>query len=129
VVVSAPITQPELAACVPSARSLTALLAFDASLTDERTLLDIGVSYRGDVDEMIKMLVEVGAELRRDPQFAGDILDDLEVVGIDDFAATQMIVKLRIKTQPSKQWRIARDSVGASRKPLMLATLRIRFRL
>ena len=78
---------------------------------------------------MIKMLVEVGAELRRDPQFAGDILDDLEVVGIDDFAASQMIVKLRIKTQPSKQWRIARDSVGASRKPLMLVTLRIRFRL
>ncbi len=58
---------------------------------------------------MIKMLVEVGAELRRDPQFAGDILDDLEVVGIDDFAASQMIVKLRIKTQPSKQWRIARE--------------------
>jgi len=67
------------------------------------------VSYREDVDEVMKMLAEVGAELRRDPQFAGDILDDLEVVGIDDFSASQMIVKLRIKTQPSKQWRIARE--------------------
>jgi small conductance mechanosensitive channel len=72
-------------------------------------VLEIGVSYRQDVDEVVKMLAEVSAELRRDPQFAGDILDDLEVVGIDDFAASQMIVKLRIKTQPSKQWRIARE--------------------
>ena len=72
-------------------------------------VLDIGVSYREDVDEVIKMFAEVGAELRRDLQFSGDILDDLEVVGIDDFSASQMIVKLRIKTQPSKQWRIARE--------------------
>ena len=72
-------------------------------------VLDIGVSYREDVDEVIKFLTEVGAELRRDPQFASDILEDLEVVGIDDFAASQMIVKLRIKTQPSKQWKIGRE--------------------
>ena len=72
-------------------------------------VLDIGVSYRENVDDVVKVLAEVGAELRRDPQFASDILEDLEVVGIDDFAASQMIVKLRIKTQPSKQWTIGRE--------------------
>jgi len=69
-------------------------------------VLDIGVSYHEDVDEVMKVLVEVGAELRRDPQFTGDILDDLEVVGVDDFAASQMIIKVRIKIQPIKKWQI-----------------------
>ncbi len=72
-------------------------------------VLDISVSSREDVDEVIKVLVEVGADLRRDPQFAGDILEDLEVAGIEDFAASQMTIKMRIKTQPIKQWQIARE--------------------
>jgi len=61
-------------------------------------VLDVEVPAREDVDEVLKVFVEVGAELRRDPQFADDILDDLEVVGIDNFTSTQMTVKLRIKT-------------------------------
>jgi small conductance mechanosensitive channel len=72
-------------------------------------VLDIGVPAREDVDEVMKVFAEVGAELRRDPQFTDDILSDLEIVGVDDFTATQMTVKIRIKTQPIKQWQIARE--------------------
>jgi small conductance mechanosensitive channel len=72
-------------------------------------LLDVGVAYREDVDEVMAVLKEVGAELRRDPEFAPDILEDLEVVGVDDFAASQVTIKVRIKTVPIKQWRVGRE--------------------
>jgi len=59
--------------------------------------------------EFCGVLEEVGAELRRDPEFAPDILEDLEVVGVDNFADSAVVIKVRIKTQPIKQWRVGRE--------------------
>lgn len=72
-------------------------------------VLHIGVSYRVAVDEAIAVLTQVGADLRRDPQFAPDLLDDLQVVGIDDFADLQVKLTLRVKTGPGKQWQVSRE--------------------
>lgn len=72
-------------------------------------VIDVGVAYHEDVDEVMALLKEVGAELRRDPDFTLDILDDLEVVGIDDFATSQVTIKMRMKTLPIKQWRVGRE--------------------
>lgn len=72
-------------------------------------LMDVGVAYREDVDEVMAVLKEVGADLRQDPEFAADILEDLEVVGVDDFAASQVTIKVRIKTLPIRQWRVGRE--------------------
>jgi len=72
-------------------------------------VLHIGVSYRVAVDEAIAVLTQVGADLRRDPQFAPDLLEDLQVVGIDDFADMQVKLTLHIKTAPGKQWQVSRE--------------------
>jgi moderate conductance mechanosensitive channel len=72
-------------------------------------VLHIGVSYRVNVDEAVALLIQVGADLRGDPQFAADLLEDLQVVGIDDFTDLQVRLTLRIKTVPSKQWQVSRE--------------------
>jgi len=72
-------------------------------------VLHIGVSYRVNVDEAVALLIQVGADLRHDPQFAADLLEDLQVVGIDDFTDIQVRLTLRIKTVPSKQWQVSRE--------------------
>jgi small-conductance mechanosensitive channel len=72
-------------------------------------LLNVGVAYREDVDEVITILKEIGTALRQDPEFAPDILDDLEILGVDEFAASQITIKIRLKTAPIKQWRVARE--------------------
>jgi small-conductance mechanosensitive channel len=72
-------------------------------------VLRIGVSYHTDIDEAIAVLMQVGADLRRDPQFATDLLEDLQVVGIDDFVDLQVKLTLRVKTIPSQQWRVSRE--------------------
>jgi small conductance mechanosensitive channel len=56
------------------------------------------------MDDVMAILEKVGAELRQDPEFAPDILDDLEILGLDDFAASQTTIKMRIKTTPMKPW-------------------------
>jgi small conductance mechanosensitive channel len=72
-------------------------------------LFDIGVAYREDVDEVMTVLKEIAAELQADPEFSGDIIEPLEMLGVDQFADSAVIIKCRIKTQPLKQWRIGRE--------------------
>jgi small-conductance mechanosensitive channel len=72
-------------------------------------VFDVGVAYREDTDEVVEVLRAISAELRQDPGFSGDILDDLEVLGVDRFADSAVIIKARLKTRPVKQWAIGRE--------------------
>lgn len=74
-----------------------------------RYVFDIGVAYREDVDEVIQVIKEVDEELRKDPAFKDDILEPLEVLGLDQFADSAIIIKARTTTKPIKQWGIARE--------------------
>lgn len=72
-------------------------------------VFDIGVAYKENIDEVIGYINEVGAALRNDPELKNDILEDLEVFGLDKFADSALVVKARIKTKPIRQWAIARE--------------------
>lgn len=72
-------------------------------------LFDIGIAYREDVDEVMAVLKEIGAELQADPAFGGDILEPLEMLGVDLFTDSSVIIKCRFKTKPMEQWRVGRE--------------------
>jgi small-conductance mechanosensitive channel len=72
-------------------------------------VFDIGVAYKENIDQVMQIIREIGRDLRKDPAFRDDILEDLEVFGLDRFADSAMIVKARIKTLPIKQWGVARE--------------------
>ncbi|WP_455242404.1 mechanosensitive ion channel family protein [Petrachloros mirabilis] len=72
-------------------------------------LFDVGVAYKENVDEVMVVLHEIAAEVQADPLFSGDILEPLEMLGVDQFADSAVIIKCRIKTQPIKQWRVGRE--------------------
>jgi small conductance mechanosensitive channel len=74
-----------------------------------RYVFEIGVAYREDVDEVAKVIREVDEDLRGDPLFGPDILEPIEVMGLDRFADSALIIKARTKTKPIKQWRVARE--------------------
>ncbi len=74
-----------------------------------RYVFNIGVAYREDVDEVIQVIQDIGLELQQDLEFKDDILEPLEVLGLDEFADSAIIIKARIKTAPIKQWRIGRE--------------------
>jgi small-conductance mechanosensitive channel len=74
-----------------------------------RYVFDIGVAYREDVDEVIEVIRQVDEDLRKDPMFGPDILEPIEILGLDQFAESAVIIKARTKTKPIKQWSIARE--------------------
>lgn len=74
-----------------------------------RYVFDIGVAYRENVDEVIEVIKEVDEELRSDPDYKDDILEPIEIFGLDQFADSAVIVKARTTTMPIKQWRVARE--------------------
>jgi len=74
-----------------------------------RYVFDIGVAYREDVDEVIQVIKQVDEELRSDPVFGPDILEPIEILGLDQFAESAVIIKARTKTKPIKQWNVARE--------------------
>ena len=71
-------------------------------------LLD-GVAYREDTDRVVALMREVDEDLRSDPAFSSDILEPLDVLGVNEFADSAVIIRARIKTRPLQQWRIGRE--------------------
>ena len=74
-----------------------------------RALFEIGVSYSENVDHVFDVMRKVGADLRKDPQYAPLILEDLEILGLDEFGDSALVLKAFFKTQPLKQWTVARE--------------------
>ena len=74
-----------------------------------RYVFDIEVAYKEDVDQVMAVMRELGEEFRKDPEYGPMILEPLEIVGLDKFAASGMVIKARITTLPIKQWTVGRE--------------------
>lgn len=72
-------------------------------------VFDIGVAYREDVDHVMAVLVDIAEELRADSSYAANILEPLEMLGVDRFDDSAVVIRCRIKTPPGQQWRIGRE--------------------
>lgn len=72
-------------------------------------VFDMGVGYREDVDKVMHLIKEIGAELQSDPHFGPAILEPLEMLGVDKFADSAVVIKFRFKTKPIMQWTIGRE--------------------
>ena len=66
-----------------------------------RALFDIGIDYKENVDHVMEVLLDLGQELHRDPVFGPLILDDPEMLGVDQFSDSSVIVKFFMKTRPA----------------------------
>jgi len=79
------------------------------SLEFSYAVIDIGVAYREDLDEVFAVIRATGAGLREDPAFGPLILDDLELFGVENWADSSVVIRSRIKVQPLEQWRVRRE--------------------
>jgi len=74
-----------------------------------RYVLDVGVAYREDTDRVVEVLKELGAELQNDPEFGSRILAPIEILGVERFADSAVIVRARLTTRPIEQWNVGRE--------------------
>jgi small conductance mechanosensitive channel len=74
-----------------------------------RAVVDVGVAYREDVDQALAVMHDVGKQLREDPVFGPKILDDVEMVGVDSWADSAVILRCRFMVRPLEQWNVRRE--------------------
>lgn len=74
-----------------------------------QALLNIGVAYKENVDRVMSVIKDIAKEMKNDTYFGKLILADLEMLGVDDFADSQVTIKCRFKTLPIKQWEVSRE--------------------
>jgi len=72
-------------------------------------LVEASVAYRENYDEVAEILREVGEDLRADAEFGADILEPIDIMGLDRFEDSAVIVRARLKTTAGKQWGIGRE--------------------
>ncbi len=82
-----------------------------SNLTKEYSffLTEIGVDYSTDIEKATNIIKSVVEQMQKEDAFKDDILAPVEVWGIDKFADSAIMLKLRIKTKPIKQWYIGRE--------------------
>ncbi|MDT7041743.1 mechanosensitive ion channel family protein [Candidatus Nitronereus thalassa] len=74
-----------------------------------RYVFNVGVAYRENVDQVMSILKDVGAAMQNDPKYGPDILEPLEMLGVDSFADSAVVIKCRITTKPIQQWAVGRE--------------------
>lgn len=74
-----------------------------------RSVLDIGISYRENVDEVIDLLAQIGKELMAEETYRSAILEPPQILGVEKLAESQVVLRMIVKTMPLKQWEVGRE--------------------
>lgn len=82
-----------------------------------RVNLDVGVAYESNLEHVIKVVNRVGKDLSNDKNFKDLIISPPQFLRVDDFADSQITIKILGDTKPIKQW----DVTGELRKRLKIA--------
>lgn len=74
-----------------------------------RADLTIPISYQANIDEALELIEDVALKMNQEPQWKRQIIEKPSILGIDNFSDRGMMIRVWIKTQPLKQWEVARE--------------------
>jgi small conductance mechanosensitive channel len=74
-----------------------------------RVDLRIDVAYSADIDQALALIEQVAHDMSRDRPWSDLILEPPLLLGVDKLDHAGATVRLWIKTQPLKQWEVARE--------------------
>ena len=74
-----------------------------------RAEIDIPVAYQANIDQALELIAQVATEMDRESDWQDQIIEPPEVLGVDNFSDRGSVVRIWIKTEPLKQWAVARE--------------------
>ena len=74
-----------------------------------RAVLDVSVAYGSDLELAQAEIKRVADELWQDPTWAGRVLEEPEVWGVEELAADGVTIRLVVKTLPAEQFKVLRE--------------------
>lgn len=72
-------------------------------------VMDIGVAYRESLDRVYRVIEAVAGGMRADAAFALKIIEDIEIAGVEQWADSAVVIKVRLKVSPLEQWGVRRE--------------------
>ena len=74
-----------------------------------RADLNIPVAYQTDIDRAKSIIHQVAEDLTQDPEWQERIWEFPEILGVEHFSDRAILLRVWIKTEPLKQWEVARE--------------------
>jgi small-conductance mechanosensitive channel len=78
--------------------------------------MTVSVTYDTDLDQVKKIIKQIGKELQADPAFAPHILDTLKMQGVEQFGDFAIQIRLKMMTKPGEQFVIRRRAYAMIKK-------------
>ncbi|QPN57740.1 mechanosensitive ion channel [Synechococcus sp. CBW1107] len=74
-----------------------------------RVNFEVDIAWRSDLARASALMQAVATELAADPEWSALILEEPQLLGVEQLDQSGVRLKLWIKTQPLKQWGVARE--------------------
>ncbi len=74
-----------------------------------RAEIDIPVAYQAEIDLALALIGQVAQEMGQESDWQEQIIEPPEVLGVDNFSDRGSVVRIWIKTEPLRQWAVARE--------------------
>ena len=80
-------------------------------------VIEVGVAYREDPDEALAAMRDVGRGMRADPAWGERIAGDTEIIGVERWDDSAVILRCRVKVAPAiEQWNVKREFLKRLKK-------------
>jgi moderate conductance mechanosensitive channel len=80
-------------------------------------VVDVPIAYAADADAVLQVMRETAAALRADPDWSARIAGEMEVIGVDRWADSSVILRARFKVVPPiEQWNVKREYLRRLKK-------------
>ncbi|HVL36153.1 MAG TPA: mechanosensitive ion channel family protein [Burkholderiales bacterium] len=91
-------------------------------------VIEVGIAYREDPEAAFEAMRAVFAELRAEPAWGERLAGDLEIIGVERFADSAVVVRARVKVVPAiQQWNVRREFLKRLKKALDARGIEIPF--
>lgn len=78
--------------------------------------LSVMIGYKENVDEVVALLKEIGAQMRGEPGWEMMIRDDVQIFGLDSFGELGLVITGQVRTVPGQQAAVRREFQGRVQK-------------
>ncbi len=72
-------------------------------------VIEAEIAYKENYDRVVEVLRAIVTQMRSEPRWQNEIRDDLEVMGLQRFAESAVIIKCRIRCGPFGRWMVLRE--------------------
>lgn len=72
-------------------------------------VVEIGVAYKEDTDQVTEVMKQVGEEMQNDPEVGPKMLSPVDVWGVDQFGDSAVVLKVKLTTKSGLQWSVSRE--------------------